>query len=97
MLLIGKKQLKCRVSRSMKLKGCLIAGWFVVNGNIWLNGRAMVIMKISGLKLLIWAMLRMPSLSIRLSPFLGSQGPGGGVVLGSEIDFQHYLGKYYDL
>ena len=57
----------------------------------------MVIMKISGLELVIWAMLRRPSLSIRLSPFLGSQGPGGGEVLGSEIDFQHYLGKYYDL
>ena len=75
----------CRVSRNMKLKGLLIVGWFVVVGNIWLSGKVMGTLKIRGLRQLIWEMLRKLLLSMRLSPFLGSQGPGGGVVLGIEL------------
>ena len=85
MLWIGNRQLKLMGSRNMKLKGLLVVGWFVVLGNIWLNGKVMMSMKICGLRRLTWAMLSRLWLSIRLSPFLGSQGPGGGVVLGSNF------------
>ena len=91
-LLKGKKLLRFRVSWSMRLKGCLIVGWFVVHGNIWLSGKDMGIMRTSGFGQLTWVMLRKLSLSIRLSPFLGSQGPGGGVVLGSDLLLSSFLG-----
>ena len=91
-LLKGKKLLRFRVSWSMRLKGCLIVGLFVVHGNIWLSGKDMGIMRTSGFGQLTWVMLRKLSLSIRLSPFLGSQGPGGGVVLGSDCILHHFLG-----
>ena len=74
-----------RVVWSMRLKGFWIVGWFVVVRNIWLSGKAMETLKIRGLRQLIWEMLRKLLLSMRFSPFLGSQGPGGGVVLGIEL------------
>ena len=53
-------------------------------------------MKIVGLRQLIWEMLSRLLLSIWLSPFLGSQGPGGGVVLGIQPNIA-FLGINYDL
>ena len=57
----------------------------MVNGNIWLSGKDMGSMKTNGSRRLTWAMLRKQFRIIRLSPFLGSQGPGGGVVLGNDL------------
>ena len=74
-----------RVSRNLRLKGLLVVGWFVVHGNIWLSGKVTGTMRTSGFGQLIWEMLSRLLLSIRLSPFLGSQGPGGGVVLGNDL------------
>ena len=74
-----------RVVRRMRLKGFWMVGWSVVDGNIWLSGKDMGILKIVGLRQLIWVMLSRLFLSIWLSPFLGSQGPGGGVVLGIDL------------
>ena len=85
-----------RVVWSMRLKGFWIVGWFVVVRNIWLSGKVMGTMKIVGLRQLIWETLSRLLLSIWLSPFLGSQGPGGGVVLGIQPNIA-FLGINYDL
>ena len=79
-----------KVVRSLKLiVFCLIEFTRDVS-SIWLVGKVIVHLKISGLMLLICRTLSKPLSSIGY-PCLGSQGLGGGVVLGLEIFMCFYI------
>ena len=73
------------VLRSLRLKGYYRVVWHVAKSSIFASGKVMVILRILGCMHRIWAMQgnQFGSLSV-CSPCLGSQGPGGGVVLGLE-------------
>ena len=73
-----------KVVRSLKLIPFCLIGFTRDVNSIWLVGKVIVHLKTSGLILLICSMLRMLLINIG-SPCLGSQGLGGGVVLGLEI------------
>ncbi len=58
--------------------------------NIWLSGRVILILTVSGLMFKIWRMLGR-QLQLMRQTCLGRRGPGGGVVLGFHLDFDYFM------
>ena len=66
--------------------------WYVAKNSIFVVGKVMGILKILGLIVAICRMLKNLCMTLSvLCPWLGSQGPGGGVVLGLDYSSPHVI------
>jgi hypothetical protein len=80
--------------RSLRLLRFCRAVWYVALNSIFAVGKVMVILRTPGFLVLTCRMHKSLCRNLNaLSPCMGSQGPGGGVVLGLE----HHLPRVISL